>query len=73
MIKNNLKSEIYNLMDSFLVEAKDQHGNDRSIERLNSDRHLFVENLMEILKREFELLAVIDKEKANNYIKEFLI
>lgn len=36
-------------MDSFLTEAKDQHGNERSLERLNKDRHLFVKKMEEII------------------------
>ena len=47
-----LQSEIYCLMDSFLVESKDQNGNERSIERLNRDRHIFVKNMEEIIERE---------------------
>ncbi len=50
-MNKDLKKKIYELMDSFLVEAKDQHGNDRSLERLNQDRHLFVENMLNLLTR----------------------
>ena len=39
------EDKIYRLMDSFLTEAKDQNGNERSLERLNTDRHLFVKNI----------------------------
>lgn len=53
LIKEDLsaggKTEIYRAMDSFLVEAKDQNGNERSVERLNQDRHLFVEKMQEII------------------------
>jgi hypothetical protein len=40
-----MKNEIYKIIDSFLVEAKDQNGNERSLERLNEDRHLAAEAL----------------------------
>ncbi len=46
-----LKQKIYRAMDSFLVEAKDKRGTERSLERLNKDRHLFVKR-MEALFRE---------------------
>ncbi len=47
-----IKEKIYEAMDSFLVEAKDQYGNERSLERLNQDRHLFVEKLLELFYEE---------------------
>lgn len=40
-------------MDSFLVEGDKP----RSIDRLNQDRHLFVENILEIIEE-----ALIDNE-----------
>ena len=43
------KEEIYRIIDSFLVEAKDQHGNDRSLERLNQDRHLAAEQIENLI------------------------
>lgn len=46
----NIKRELYRLTDSFLVEGKDQNGKERSLERLNQDRHLFVENVIELMK-----------------------
>lgn len=39
-----ITEEIYRNMDSFLVEA-----GKRSIEQLNQDRHLFVENIFEVI------------------------
>ncbi len=39
-----IREKIYQLMDTFLVEGDPP----RSIERLNQDRHLFVDNMMEI-------------------------
>ena len=49
--KLEIKLELYKLMDSFLVEAKDQNGNDRSLEQLNQDRHLFVENCLKLFEQ----------------------
>lgn len=48
-MNNTYIDQLYRLTDSFLVEAKDQDGNDRTLERLNQDRHLFVENTMKLL------------------------
>jgi len=47
--QREIKEKIYKAMDSFLVEAKDQNGNDRSLHCLNKDRHLFVEEMEKIL------------------------
>ena len=47
-MNKELKQKIYEAMDSFLVEAKDQNGNDRNLYRLNRDRHLFVERMIEL-------------------------
>jgi len=44
-----LKHELYKIVDSFLVEAKNQDGMDRSLERLNQDRHLAVEALEKLI------------------------
>ena len=43
-----MKEKIYKIVDSFLTEAKDLNGNERSLERLNQDRHLAVEKLEEL-------------------------
>lgn len=43
--RNKTIKSIYEIIDSFLVEAKDQNGNERSLERLNQDRHLAAERL----------------------------
>jgi hypothetical protein len=40
---------VYRIVDSFLTEASDQNGNFRNLDRLNKDRHLAVDNLMELL------------------------
>lgn len=45
MNTDTLRDKIYQIVDSFLAEAKDQHGNDRSLERLNQDRHLAVDSI----------------------------
>ena len=39
------EEDIYRLMDGFLVEGDKP----RSIDRLNTDRHLFVENILDLL------------------------
>lgn len=52
-----VRGEIYHIMDSFLTESKDQNGNERSIERLNQDRHLFVENIFSLLDKERERIV----------------
>ena len=49
-IMKNIKQEIYIIIDSFLVEAKDQHGNERSVQRLNQDRHLAADALIELCR-----------------------
>lgn len=51
MTKEQLREEIYRATDSFLVEAKDQNGNDRALERLNEDRHLFVDRMIEVISQ----------------------
>ena len=68
------EKRLYRLVDSFLVEAKDQHGNDRSLERLNEDRHLFVQALAQELanaRREAaeEIVSFIDScsDGSNKY------
>lgn len=50
MDTKNIRKQLYQLTDSFLVEYKDQHGNERSIDRLNQDRHLFVDNALQLIK-----------------------
>ncbi|MCR4329605.1 MAG: hypothetical protein NUV65_03590 [Candidatus Roizmanbacteria bacterium] len=52
MKQSEINLRIYELVDAFLVEAKDQNGNDRSLDRLNMDRHLFVERMAEVLATE---------------------
>jgi len=59
MKKEKIIKDLYNLMDSFLVEGDKP----RSIERLNQDRHLFVKNVLDLLdKQKQDLLEKIEKE-----------
>lgn len=48
----DIDKQIYQIVDSFLVEAKNQYGEDRTLERLNADRHLAVEHLKALLAQE---------------------
>ncbi len=50
----NLEIEIYKIIDSFLVEAKDQDGNERSLERLNEDRHIATDKFLELIEKQKE-------------------
>ena len=50
----DIKIKLYEIVDSFLTEAKDQYGNDRSLDRLNQDRNLAVERLEELFQNERE-------------------
>ena len=45
-----IREKLYKIVDSFLTEAKDQHGNERSLDQLNQDRHLAVDNLLELFQ-----------------------
>jgi hypothetical protein len=45
-----IREELYRIVDAFLTEAKDQNGNERSLNRLNEDRHLAVDRLLSIIK-----------------------
>lgn len=51
-MKKEIKEKIYNAMDSFLVESEDMKGNQivRSVEQLNEDRHLFVDEMEKIIE-----------------------
>lgn len=62
-----LEIEIYKIVDSFLVEAKDQNGNERSLDRLNSDRHLAVEAILKLFSA--ELLAQKERGVENAIIQ----
>lgn len=67
---NKISEELYRLTDSFLVESKDQHGNDRSLDRLNQDRHLFVEKLKSSLLK-IVLEAVGDRKTVGDLFPEY--
>jgi hypothetical protein len=45
-----VREELYRIVDAFLTEAKDQNGNERSLNRLNEDRHLAVDRILSIIK-----------------------
>ena len=71
-IQTELKQRLYELTDSFLVEAKDQNGKERSIERLNADRHIFVENILEMLSshdKEVEKKASYERELKHRRVE----
>ncbi|MBI4029166.1 MAG: hypothetical protein HY376_02270 [Candidatus Blackburnbacteria bacterium] len=53
-----MKEEIYRIIDGFLTEAKDQNGNDRSLERLNADRHLAADELEKLFSQ-----ALVQREE----------
>ena len=49
-----MNKELYEIVDAFLVEAKNQHGEERSVEALNKDRHLAVKGLEKLFKEKLE-------------------
>jgi hypothetical protein len=60
-MSEDLKQELYRIVDHFLTEAKNQNGEERSLERLNADRHLAVENLEALfVKQQEENQKIID-------------
>lgn len=61
----NLKKELYRITDSFLTEAKNQNGEDRSLERLNEDRHLAVEEFMKLITQILEELREPDRKEPH--------
>jgi len=69
---NNIEKKIYEVMDSFLTEAKDQNGKDRSLSQLNTDRHLFVKKMEEILKEQREDIVkeISEMEKGIKWMQE---
>lgn len=42
---------IYSIIDMFLTEAKDQDGNERSLDRLNDDRQLAAAEIQALIRR----------------------
>src|SRR4051794_26725860 len=67
----NLRQRLYELMDSFLVESNNLDGTPyvRSVDRLNQDRHLFVQNVEQALKAAIDQ-AIGDMEDPNNPPRE---
>lgn len=61
-----MKEKLYKIIDSFLVEAKTLDGRERSVERLNQDRHLAVEAIMREIKD-----AINKVSKGNEDIGKF--
>ena len=60
-MNENIKQELYKIVDHFLTEAKNQNGEERSLDRLNADRHLAVENLEALfIKQQEENQKIID-------------
>jgi hypothetical protein len=59
-MNENIKQELYRIVDHFLTEAKNQNGEERSLDRLNADRHLAVENLEALFARQkSEIISLI--------------
>ena len=71
-MKKDTKQEIYRIIDSFLVEAKDQNGRERSLEQLNRDRHLAAERFEELIRQaRQEIMDSENKAVKKQAIKEF--
>jgi len=67
----NLKEKIYQIIDSFLAEAKDLNGNDRSLEQLNQDRHLAAEAIEQLIYSiRDDLLAIADEGEYEDLRRE---
>ena len=47
-----IREQLYRIVDSFLVEAKTLEGQDRSLDRLNEDRHLAVDALLALFSEQ---------------------
>ncbi|MFW5962645.1 MAG: hypothetical protein ACOCQR_03415 [bacterium] len=67
-MRRTLENKISQIIDSFLSEAKDQYGNERTLVKLNYDRHLATEELKELFKKENKKI----KEEIEEEIKEDL-
>ena len=68
-----VKEEIYKIIDSFLVEAKDQNGRERSLEQLNRDRHLAAERFEEVVEQTRQetindIIEILEKMKKNDKV-----
>jgi len=62
-IDQKIKLKFYEIVDSFLVEAKNQDGEDRSLKQLNGDRHLCVDNLVQLFTKIIQE-AMIEERKS---------
>lgn len=67
-----MKNELYRLTDSFLVEATNAKGEHRSLERLNADRHLFVENVMELINRQIDSAVEADRARIKQEVQTII-
>jgi hypothetical protein len=65
-MNENIKQELYRIVDHFLTEAKNQNGEERSLDRLNADRHLAVENLEALFTRQKADIISLIMGMANN-------
>jgi hypothetical protein len=70
-MNEELKKELYRIVDHFLTEAKNQNGEERSLDRLNADRHLAVENLETLFTRQkAEIISLIYSMILNNEVDD---
>ena len=68
----NVKQKIYQIVDSFLVEAKNQDGEERSLERLNGDRHLTVNKIIEVVEKVRQEAYSAGAKEERERIKELI-
>jgi hypothetical protein len=66
-MNKDIKQELYRIVDHFLTEAKNQNGEERSLDRLNADRHLAVENLEALFIKQQEEFV----KKVENLPKQY--
>ena len=67
-----IKNEVYQIIDSFLVEAKDQNGNERSLIQLNLDRKLAAERFIELFNQiATEAIEAVRLEKGEGVGYEY--
>ena len=65
-----IKNEVYQIIDSFLVEAKDQNGNERSLIQLNLDRKLAAERFIELFNQiATEAIEAVRLETKKSYYR----
>ena len=62
-----IREQIYRLMDSFLVETDKP----RPLDRLNQDRHLFVENMEEAI-RSWALDIVGEDDDVKDWFSDYI-